>query len=54
MPDTHILIPKEPVKDVALWLLCKQDIGDNLSQAEYFYKELIEKFVEANETGAEG
>ncbi|MFL9521095.1 hypothetical protein ACKEPL_01380 [Acinetobacter baumannii] len=54
LPDTHILIPKEPVKDVALWLLCKQDIGDNLSQAEYFYKELIEKFVEANETGAEG
>ncbi|WP_284108893.1 hypothetical protein [Acinetobacter pittii] len=54
MPDTHLLVPKEPVEDVVIWLLCEKDIGDNLSQAEYFYKELVKKFVEASESGAEG
>lgn len=54
VPDTHLLVPKEPVEDVVIWLLCEKDIGDNLSQAEYFYKELVEKFVEASESGAEG
>ncbi len=53
-PETHLLVPKEPVEDVVIWLLCEKDIGDNLSQAEYFYKELIEKFVETSESGAEG
>lgn len=54
VPDTHLLVPKEPVEDVVIWLLCEKDIGDNLSQAEYFYKELVKKFVEASESGAEG
>ncbi len=54
VPDTHLLVPKEPVEDVVIWLLCEKDIGDNLPQAEYFYKELVKKFVEASESGAEG
>jgi hypothetical protein len=54
VPETHLLVPKEPVEDVVIWLLCEKDIGDNLPQAEYFYKELVKKFVEASESGAEG
>lgn len=52
MPEDCILIPKSPIKEITLWLLCQKDIGDNLSQAEYFYAELVEKFVEAK-TGVE-
>lgn len=36
-----VVVPVEPTKEMAAWILCEHDIADNLYQAVVFYKEFV-------------